>query len=107
MSNTVSIRNRSALPGGGFDSAGNPKQGKRRVVGAIAVTSYSGAESFAPSAAGLTAFDYVNINHVNQSKHVVRWNSATNDFYINPAGSGTHTLQFDVVGDELAGVELL
>lgn len=123
MSNTVSVRQRTALPGGGFDSAGQPKQGKRRVIGQITVTSYTGTgESFPPAAAGLLAFDYVAIRHNDQASgdqgktpRIVSFNNSTSDFYItqiNASGavavaSGTsHTLQFHAEGDAADGVEL-
>lgn len=123
MSNTVAIRRREALPGGGFDSAGQPKQGKRKVTGVITVASYqAGGESFPPAAAGLTAFDYVMIRHNDQAAgtqgkepRLVSFCNTTNDFYISQitgtgsvgAATGTaHTLQFHAEGDATDNVEL-
>ena len=61
MANDVKIRFRSFLPGAGFDSAGNPKQGKTRVVGQVAVTSYASGESLSAQDVGLSSIDFMEL----------------------------------------------
>lgn len=125
MSRTVSVRFKSALPGSGFDANGAAKQGKRRVVGKIAVTSYTNAgESLAPADVGLSTIDFISLKHADEASgkegqggRYVRYQFSTNDFYIveesgitgktgAPSGT-THTVYFDALGDALDGVELL
>jgi|SRR3990172_7161480 len=121
MAKTVQTRFRSALPGAGFDSSGAARQGKRRVVGQISVTSYTNVgESLTPADIGLSTIDYISIRHENQAggkegkeSRVVLYNSTTQDFYIVKntgatvtAGGATNTLQFDATGDALDAPEL-
>jgi hypothetical protein len=123
MSNTVQIRRREALPGGGFDASGSPRQGKRKVTGQISVTSYAvGGESLPPSAVGLAAIDFISLRHNDQAAstqgkepRLVNYNLSTQDFYISQiTGTGSvgaatgssHTLQFIAEGDAQDGVEL-
>jgi hypothetical protein len=124
MAKTVATRFRGSLPGGGFDSAGNAKQGKRRVVGTISVTSYSGVgESLTAADVGLSAIDFISIKHSDESAgqngqggRMVRYQFATADFYIVqeagitgktdiPSGT-THALRFEATGDSADDVEL-
>ena len=123
MANKVSTRFRSSLPGSGFDSSGNPKQGKRRVVGVINVTSYGpGGESLPASAVGLSTIDWISIVHKDgaagtEGKGVrsVPYCFTTADFYIvqdiglsgaQPATGTTHELRFEATGDSADDIEL-
>lgn len=122
MARVIRVRSRSALPGTGFDSAGNPKQGKRKVVGALAVTSYTNVgESLTPADLGLSVLDFISINHSDQAadsegggSRWVNYNNTSSDFYImeqvgaaEVAATGTtHSLVFQAEGDALDGIEL-
>lgn len=121
MARTIKTRVKTALPATGFDAAGNAKQGKRRVTGQIAVTTYTAVgESLTPADLGLSVIDFITINHENQSGakegkeyRTVAYNFSSSDFYILTntgatvaAGGATHTLYFDAIGDALDGVEL-
>lgn len=121
MSRTIQTRFKSALPGAGFDSSGAAKQGKRRVVGQISVTSYTAVgESLTPADIGLATIDYISIRHNDQAgakegkeSRVVLYNNSTSDFYILTntgatvtAAGATNTLQFDAIGDALDAPEL-
>lgn len=123
MARTIKTRVRSALPGAGFDSAGNAKQGKRRVTGSISVTSYAnGGESLTPADLGLSTIDFIKLEHEDQAAgtegkgvRTVPYCFSTSDFYIvqdiglsgaQPATGTTHTVYFDAVGDALDGIEL-
>ena len=123
MSKTVATRFRSSLPGAGFDSAGAAKQGKRRVVGTISVTSYgSGGESLTAADVGLSTIDFISIKHADEAAsanganpRLVLYNLSTADFYIvqdvsstgfDPATGTTHALRFEAVGDSADDVEL-
>jgi hypothetical protein len=124
MSKTVATRFRSSLPGAGFDSSGAAKQGKRRVVGTISVTSYVAAgESLSAADVGLSTIDFISIKHSDESAgpngqggRFVRYQFSTADFYIVqeagvtgktdiPTGT-THALRFEAVGDSADDVEL-
>lgn len=125
MASDVKIRFRSFLPGVGFDSSGNPKQGKTRVVGSIAVTSYEpGAEALAARDIGLTAIDSIMLrvadetgNASAQNNRAVRYVKSVGQFYLlNVASSGvpdeyaaaaTETLEFEASGDSAHDVELV
>lgn len=62
MAIDVKKKSRSALPGAGKDSNGVPVQGKTRVVGEIAVTSYShNGENLTPADLGLDTIDYLDL----------------------------------------------
>lgn len=124
MARTIKTRVRSALPGSGFDSSGNAKQGKRRVTGSISVTSYAAAgESLTPADLGLSTIDFISLKHEDESAgpngqggRYVRFQNTTSDFYIvqeagvtgktDIASGTTHTVYFDAVGDAMDGVEL-
>ena len=123
MSRTIQTRFRSALPGGGFDASGAAKQGKRRVVGQITVTSYgTGGESLTANDIGLSTIDFVTIRHNDQAAgkegrdaRIVNYCFSTSDFYIqqisgagvqNAATGTSHTLQFDATGDSADAPEL-
>jgi len=123
MARTIKTRVRSALPGTGFDSAGNAKQGKRRVTGSISVTSYTSAgESLTATDLGLAAIDWISIVHEDQAANSegdgsrwVNYVTSSSDFYIlQTIGAGleaqatgtTHALRFDAMGDALDGIEL-
>ncbi len=119
MSRTIQTRFKSALPGSGFDSSGSARQGKRRVVGQISVTSYGNVgESLTPADLGLSTIDFISIRHENQAAgkegreaRVVLYNATTQDFYITTglgvgAPTATHTLQYDAIGDALDAPEL-
>lgn len=124
MAKTVAVRFRGALPGGGFDSSGNAKQGKRRVVGTISVTSYgNGGESLTAADVGLSTIDFITIRHESGSAgsngsepRIVSYNYSTADFYIlqqagaaggfDPASGTTHALRFEATGDSADDVEL-
>ena len=124
MARTIKTRVRSALPGSGFDSSGNAKQGKRRVSGSIAVTSYTAVgESLTASDLGLSTVDFISLKHEDEASgkdgqggRFARYCFTSSDFYlVEEAGitgktaipTGTsHTVYFDAVGDALDGIEL-
>ena len=127
MSNTVRIRFKSYLPGGGFDSAGNPKQGKTRVVGEVDVDSYEGGEGepFAAGAIALNTIDAISLkvrdgldgNADGGSSRDVHYATSTGHFYLTTtlladgvvthvAPGATETLTFDALGDSANDVEL-
>lgn len=122
MARTIKVRSRSALPGTGFDSAGNPRQGKREVIGSLSVTSASSAgESLTAADLGLSVIDFIRINHVDEAANAegrgsrwVNYCQTTSDFYImqqvgttETVATGTsHTLNFQAKGDALDGIEL-
>jgi hypothetical protein len=122
MSNTVAIRFRSYLPGSGFDSNGNPKQGKQEVRGKVAVTSYAAGESLPPSKVGLTTIDWVHlapdnaVGGANGQGRVALYDHSSQEFYVfqseatglddaNIAGK-TFTVSFNAFGDSAHDVEL-
>jgi hypothetical protein len=127
MAKDVRIRFRSFLPGAGFDSAGNPKQGKTRVVGEVDVTNYGGGEG-----EGLTALDvglanidslHLRVNDeasgdLDANLRSVSYTKSTGHFYLwtiapdtgiisGVAQAGTETLEFVAEGDSAHDVELL
>lgn len=131
MANNVKIRFKNFLPGAGRDSAGDPKQGKTRVVGEINVTSYggSGGEPFSATDIGLTTIDAINLRvteEVTGDFHHTAGDSAprrsavyakdSGHFYVYTTnGEGvvssyiktdTETLEFDAFGDSADDVEL-
>ena len=129
MANDIKVRFRTFLPGAGFDSAGGAKQGKTRVVGRIAVTSYTkGGEAFNPVDVGLTAIDHIDLR-VNeqtgspsaQTERSAIYSPSANQFYLvidslTGAATGakrveydladTETLTFVAEGDSAADIEL-
>jgi hypothetical protein len=127
MASDVKIRFRSFLPGGGFDSAGNPKQGKTRVVGEIDVTSYVGSSGEPLSAAdvGLNAIDHADLKVREQvagdfsgsavTREVAYSHSAARFYLFStdedgartaPLAETTESLTFVVEGDSAHDVEL-
>ena len=126
MAKTVATRFRSSLPGSGFDSTGAAKQGKRRVVGTISVTSFAQADHhgipLSAADVGLSTIDYISIKHSDEAAgkegkgvRTVAYCFSTADFYIvqdiglsgaQPATGTTHALRFEAVGDSADDVEL-
>lgn len=91
MTRNVNVRFRSFLPGAGYDSAGQPKQGKTNVRGRVNVTSYArGGEALAPRDIGLAVIDDLRLTLVdpvrssdvtNQQRDVV-YSDAAEQFYV-------------------------
>jgi hypothetical protein len=128
MATDVKIRFRSFLPGGGFDSSGNAKQGKTRVVGEVDVTSYDGGEGepLKPVDVGLNAIDAITLRNAEEisgglsggdaSRRGVVYAKGSGHFYlfttdgagtITPlASGGTETIEFVAEGDSAHDVEL-
>jgi len=124
MAIDVKIRYRSYLPGAGVDSTGAAKQGKTRVVGHVAVTSYvSAGGPLTPIELGVSAIDSIQLRVRNQAKgpdgHVRRevlYSVSDEQFYLieitragvtdNYADAATETLEFEVFGDSSHDVEL-
>lgn|SRR3990167_11082416 len=119
MASDVKLRFKRPHPGSGFDSAGNPKQGKVEVVGRIEVTTYNqGGEDLKPQDLGLSVIDWIDIKHENQTgssngtdSRVVNYNLGVQQFYIlenqQAANSGSHNLRFHATGDSASDIELL
>lgn len=124
MANDVKIRFRSFLPGAGFDSAGNPKQGKTRVVGQVSVTSYGSGESLSAQDVGLASIDYIDLkvsdgtgNSSAQNYRQAVYVKSVGEFYLNTVNSAgvpdqyapaaTETLEFVAEGDSAHDAELL
>jgi hypothetical protein len=124
MANDVKIRFRSFLPGAGFDSAGNPKQGKTRVVGSVGVTSYGSGEPLSAQDVGLSSIDFMDLRvsdatgaaggaNYRQALYV----KSVGEFYLNLISStgvadqyspaATETLEFVAEGDSAHDIELL
>ncbi len=129
MATDVKIRFRSFLPGGGFDSSGNPKQGKTRVVGELDVTSYSGQGGEPLSAAdlGLSTIDAITLRNADEAsgnlggtgeafRRDVIYSKTTGHFYLftvdgvgdwdDLQAAQTETLEFVAEGDSAHDVEL-
>lgn len=124
MASDVKVRFRSFLPGAGQDSAGNPKQGKTRVVGEIDVTSYErGEEALTAADVGLTAIDSITLRVANESgdtsganKREARYDKSVGQFYLvdlsqagvptEYANAATETIEFVAEGDSAGDVEL-
>ena len=126
MANDVKIRFRSFLPGAGFDSSGNPKQGKTKVVGEVSVTSYAGEEGepFNAVDVGLSTIDALRLRVRDQidgsfpgaKQRDVLYSQSTAHFYlITRVATGvalgvvagqTETLEFVAEGDSASDVEL-
>lgn len=126
MANTVQVRYRSYLPGAGFDSNGNAKQGKQEVRGVITVTNYiQGGEDLTPADVNLTNIDYIELVlqepfEGNQSDKTVReigYSVSAQQFYINTviqAGDRVElgntvnpVVMFNAFGDSVEAPELL
>ncbi len=119
MANTVKVRFRSFLPGSGFDSGGNPKQGKQEVRGKIEVTNYShGGENLTPADVGLSTIDYIDIKYDNAvggndggNARLVHYSHVDNQFYVledhvQIAVTRDPVLSFAAFGDSAHDVEL-
>lgn len=124
MANDVRIRFRSFLPGGGFDSAGDPKQGKTRVVGTITVTDYGrGGEALSPQDVALSNIDAISLRVPDQTgdpsgtrERVVLYSQSADQFYliqtttagvpVEYAEAATETIEFVAEGDSAGDVEL-
>ena len=124
MASDVKPRFKSFLPGAGFDSAGNPKQGKTRVVGTVSVTSYTvGGEALSAIDVGLTALDAISLRVTDETgstsgdrRREALYSASTGQFYLNnitTAGvsaqylaAATEELQFVAEGDSADDVEL-
>lgn len=124
MASDVKIRFRNFLPGAGFDSAGNPKQGKTRVVGQVAVTSYASGEPLSPQDVGLVNIDFMSLKVADetgaasaQTYRQALYVKSVGQFYLNVVNSTgipdqynngtTETLDFIAEGDSAHDVELL
>ena len=125
MASDITIRFKSFLPGAGKDASGNPKQGKTRVVGQIAVTSYvSGGEPLAPQDLTLTAIDALHLRVHNQvggtsgeDRREALYNQTDDLFYLvtisdvgqsnEYADAATETVEFVAEGDSSHDAELL
>jgi len=124
MASDIKVRFRSFLPGAGFDSSGNAKQGKTRVVGAISVTSYApGAEVVSARDLGLTTIDAVNFRVADgtgdpsgSTERKALYDKSTSGFYLVLVGdsgntneyalAATETVEFEATGDSAHDVEL-
>jgi len=119
MANKVQFRRNTHLPGAGFDAAGNPVQGKQRVVGRITVTTYSrGGETLKPSDVGLRTIDYIDIKATeavsgNSGAPVtVHYSASGQEFYVlegrdELGATKNPVLSFVAEGDSAATVDLL
>ena len=124
MASDVRVRFRSFLPGAGFDSAGNAKQGKTRVVGRINVTSYVSGEPLVASDIGLSNIDHITMRVEDETGdqnastyRQVLYVKTLGEFYINKidrtgvtdqhAPAATEVIEFDPFGGSAADVELL
>jgi hypothetical protein len=125
MANDVKIRYRDYLPGAGVDASGAPKQGKMRVLGHVAVTSYvSSGEPLSAIELGVTTIDTIQMRVRNQaaspaahSRREVIYSVADEQFYLFVVGvagqtdhyadAATETVEFEVFGDSSHDVELL
>jgi hypothetical protein len=119
MSNTVQTRFTRPLPGGGYDSGGNPKQGKVEVRGKITVTNYShGGEDLVPADLGLRTIDWLDLK-VDEAiggadggqQRVAHWSSSAQQFYVledsvQIAATRDPVLSFNAFGDSAHDVEL-
>jgi hypothetical protein len=127
MPTDITIRFKSFLPGAGKDASGNPKQGKTRVVGQIAVTDYTaGGEPLTPQDLTLTAIDHLDLRvanevgapggdqlrsaHYNQTDdlfYLVTMSNTAGDNTTEYADAATETVEFVAEGDSSHDAELL
>ena len=126
MAKDVKVRFQHFLPGAGFDSSGNPKQGKTRVTGEIDVTSYSGeqGEPLTATDLRLANIDAVTLRVADAmqgdstgTERQVLYTKSTGHFYLHLIDAGgiktqvaaaqTETLEFVAEGDSAHDVELL
>jgi hypothetical protein len=119
MANTVAVRYKDTKPGKGFDSAGNPRQGKVEVHGKITVTSAASGESLTPADVGLRVIDYINLtvdegvgSAAGSQGRDAKYVFSQQEFYILESDSTTNTagnnyaVSFVAVGDDAHDVEL-
>ena len=133
MAKTVKETFRQFLPGAGRDILGNPKQGKTRVVGNIAVTSYSGGEGepLSETDLGLTEINYITLRVHDENSggmsaaagggiaplRQVSYTKTTSHFYLydvdsdgqisSVASAATETVEYVAEGDSSSDVELM
>ncbi len=122
MAKTVSFRFKGRHVGAGFDSSGNPKQGKVDHRGRIDVTSYTrGGENLTPAELGLRVIDHLDLRVVDEvkgndpaSRLDAVYSETAQQFYLIDPGANTEaadatavTLSFSAVGDSAEDVELL
>lgn len=127
MANQPKVRYKSFLPGGGHDSSGGAKQGKTRVVGSIAVTSYQNAgESLSAADLGLQTIDYIDLSVQNPLSggsadtttaiYTARYEYTFSAFYvythtlatgaITNVDAATHNLRFVAEGDSASVADI-
>jgi len=126
MSRSIRVRGKQHLPGGGFNSNGNPRQGKIQVWGKIEVTNYQrGGESLTPADLGLRTIEWIDIKFADaiasssgSRSRVAPYSNATQQFYALEA-TGTNgqfrelaatedpSLFFLAAGDTIDDVELI
>ena len=121
MATDVKIRFRSFLPGSGYNSSGNPRQGKTNIRGRIECTSYTkGGESLTPTDLGLTTIDDLTLtleepltgNDPAQAVRTVYYSRSAQQFYVavdnvELTGATNLNLTFDAFGDSAHDVEQL
>jgi hypothetical protein len=119
MSRTLRIRFKTFLPGTGFNAAGNPKQGKQRVVGKVHVTNYQrDGENLSPADVGLRTIDYISLT-VDEAMtgsggeaRTAHYSSSAQQFYIlegagKLAATADPVVSFVAEGDSAEDVEIL
>jgi len=116
----VKIRFRSFLPGSGFDSSGNARQGKTNVRGRIEATYLKGGVALTPQDVGLNTIDDLTLTceePFTSPDPAAGWRMAgysrsARQFYvvqetIEVASGSAVNLTFDAFGDSGHDVELL
>lgn len=118
MSNTVSVRFRSFLPGSGRDANGNPAQAKQRVTGSLSVTSAAAGESLTPTDLGLKTIDHIDLQvqtsmgSKSGRPRLALYDYGSQEFYVLEDNStaqtagNTYTVRFDAFGDSALAPEL-
>lgn len=124
MASDVYVRFRRWIPGAGYDSSGNAKQGKTQTWGVIDVTSYApGAEALAAVDVGLSTIDAIYLRVADETgdpngstQRRALFDKSSSEFYLvefgeagqsNEYASGaTETVEFVAHGDSAADVEL-
>lgn len=88
MAKDITIRFRQWIPGSGYNSAGDPVQGKQRVVGVSNTTTTTGwtaaGEPFTPKDIGLSTIDSITLVPV-----------SANDAATLPDGTNGLTIEYD------------
>lgn len=121
MARSIRVRGKQHLPGGGFNSNGQPKQGKIQVWGKIEVTNYSrGGESLAPSDLGLRTIEWLDIkfdnavggNDPGNQRRDAIYSHVDQQFYLLESGNelaatADPRLSFLAAGDTIDDVELI